>query len=214
LQYHYSHYPNYRPWGFDEGSWFDQLSDTCQAYWLRNATLATKNNIGHRLYLKLPGLNGMVCSVHPAPENSLYKITHHPKVLQAMMAAWEPDQWLDFSISTYGDKDNNRRKNVQYLLQVTRPDATSVYVWHVQDPEGQWLPYSFGTNRWIDNLRPGNYKVFLTATNLGFQNNDYVGDHKEQLQLEKTFYVGNKENQLNGRSGPQPVSDSSCCYQR
>lgn len=214
VPYFYSHYPNYRPWGYDEASWFDQLTDSCQAYWLHNAAMAIKNKVGHRLYLKMPGLNAMTCSKRGPPDNSIYKLARKPTVLSTLHdKTWKPNPWVDFTISSFAEQDKmHTPEGLTYLLQVTEPDATTVYTWHLQTPDGSWLPYSFGATRRITGLAKGEYKAFLIATNFGYPSDTGSNSGKEQVKRVKHFYVTEGINQLNGNEGTSPKSDSTCCY--
>lgn len=157
------------PWGYDEMGWFDQLlTDDCRAYLIKNFSYAIKNDLMHRAYFKMPGIEP---TMNPAKQgfNDNFSVLSHPTIVKAIEQAWGIDQneyyTQAISCKEVYNKEGQRELGIELELKVTNPDATSIYTWHIKSQSNGWLPYTMGNIRKII-LPEGEYQVYLRRDNL------------------------------------------------
>ena len=181
---------NYGTWGWDDSAWFSAaLSDSCQADWLRyqyaNVRTFSPSGLG---FLAAPGrlfnnahvgLNlGPGIPDQPAAGVPNYRLTEHPLVVAATLAAWEPTvpqpvlrvlPGAGLPVGQCADSRLFKRRFERlpaWRVAVQNPDATSIYTWRIQGPNATDLTLT-GATLTYQPPAPGTYAVTLVQDNLG-----------------------------------------------
>jgi hypothetical protein len=68
------------------------------------------------------------------------------------------------------------KKQSRYKLKIENPDCSTIYTWHIQNPNGTWQNFTYGNEREFFPPVTGYYKIYLRHDNLaGFLNSSYYG---------------------------------------
>lgn len=164
------------PWAVNESIWFYSLSDECQAYWLENISIAIKNSIVERGYVKIPAIQPLTWWGYPVTE---YLLTRNKKLVSNIKnRMWKLDTAPFFTITNFSRKS-------QHMLNVSNPDLTSIYSWHIlQKDTGEVLPEYTGIRYVLADLPPGNYRITLRRDNAMFAGQEDVQLVKKEIKIE------------------------------
>jgi hypothetical protein len=167
-------------WGYDESRWFyevNEISDESASDEIESFVSGIKTlESSLRGYVQIPGRR----VVNPWEDNiGWYRLYDHPEVKETVKELWTPK--INTSINmTYvctdyiDDCDADHFKNQRkYTFSVPNPDYTTVYTWHIQNPDNSWQPFTYGSGRTFSPTVTGSYKITLRQDNLGFEPSTY-----------------------------------------
>ncbi len=159
----------YCPWGYDESYLFNTLTDPCQADYMRYIYMQSRT-FYYRGFVGMPGLK----SVNPGPNGKQYlryRLYDHDalqNVIENSIWKVEPAQYSYFE---YCDPISPTQNYIS--LTVDNPDNSSIYTWHVECPDGSWLPYTYGYTRQFRVTMPGTYHVGLRQDSWDLERQGY-----------------------------------------
>lgn len=158
-------------WGYDEARFFNSLSNSCQADWA-DYVYETMRGISHRGFFSMPGR--LVCKngdqpadpSYPTWVNGAYRLANNSTLYSRIANdIWHVNQSPSFTLTPLGCLFGMNA----YLVTVNNPEQSTVYTWHVQNPNGSWQPYTYGTSRIIfPILGSGTYTIGLRCDNWGY----------------------------------------------
>lgn len=158
-------------WGYDETTWFATLGEQCKSdyinYWY---TLA--RSYYYRGFFIMPG--------RKLTNNHYFRLSEHPTAVDRIKNdIWKVGEMPQIASTTYchetpvglcGSPHDNPQVNKyyrHYKYTITNPDKSSIYTWHVQRPDGTWLPYTYGNERDIIPDMDGTWTVGVRQDNMG-----------------------------------------------
>lgn len=180
-------------WGWDDTKWFaEKISNNCRKFWIGDAICRLRTYHNSSGFMIAPGLlcvkrpeNYVNISNNQLPtSDARYLLCDEPDVKNEVIEKWTPIENTQISISKFcsqiiglcSDVPIIRKLQNKYRFVINNPDCSSVYTWHIQNPNGTWQPFTYGISREFAPGYPGYYKIYLRQDNLGgFTNNIYYG---------------------------------------
>lgn len=171
-------------WGTDEINWYYNIqSDQCREH-LINKLYKQVRGIQYRGFFQPVGSRGVDVSHQNFNNgfvwrNERYRLFDHPTTITSIANLWKTNP---LTYTMYGTKQclnatglcfsplNIRRIN-KYNFSVPNPDNSSVYTFHIQNPFGAWLPFSYGNSRVLYPPMTGVYTIYIRQDNIGLPNN-------------------------------------------
>ena len=162
-------------WSWDDSAWFTAaLDDACQAHWLAyEAQEVRRFSQGHN-FLVAPGrlFNAYTQGVAD------YRLAAHPTVAAAVAARWTPTvpvvrlqqapaQGLRPTRQRGNPRPPCRQRLPRWQLSVGTPDATSLYSWHLRQPDGSWQAPIRADSLALLPAVPGQYRLYLRQDDRG-----------------------------------------------
>ena len=171
-------------WGYGDADWFNiQMSTPCKAAWVENEMCHINRNTdyaGGRGYLQAPGLIGRY-----SPGGGLsgwlrgyFHMYEHQAVVDAVENVWEVKTPVIYhrQICFMG--------KWKYFFSVDNRDCSSIYSWHIKDPNGNWaIQYHIGEEYNFTPTMIGNYTVYLRQDNLGLTGTQSYGSETYTMNL-------------------------------
>lgn len=170
-------------WGYDDSRWFGrEITMGCRDYWIGDAIRRMRgyhNGFGFMIApVLLPLPDALIRSkwqegINPTGDG-WYLLSDEPTVKSTVWNAWLPNSYVGIGVYKQcvdfqgfcGFPPKLLRKN-KYIFTVAGADNTTVYTWHMQYPDGSWLPYSYGRERVFYPPYSGYYTIYLRQDNLG-----------------------------------------------
>jgi len=196
--------PQWGTWGWDDTKWFAmKIHEPCRAFWMDDAIPRLRQYYNGFGFMAAPGLLAV-----PMPENSdRYLSGHNPtagasylladeaSVKNTVKGRWEPSNvaeiYVDLLCTTDAGQCTNtipatRRRVKTYTFKVLGGDNTTVYTWHIQNPDASWQPHTYGQSRTFTAPADGTYTVYLRQDNLGkFSDNSTIKTISMQINLSR-----------------------------
>lgn len=179
-------------WGFDEARWFyevnkiDNIGDACASNLLQSLMCGIRTlETTTRGYIQVPGKRTI------GPWDSFnyiawYRLYDHPDIKNAIYnvsentGVWKPNDNTSINMQTVCGEINNDdcdahhfQEETSFIFSVPNPDCSTVYTWHIQNPDGAWQPFTYGTSRTFDLPTEGDYTISLRQDNLGYDPSTY-----------------------------------------
>lgn len=180
-------------WGWDDARWFGrELTESCRAAWMSRTIPVVRqlqNGSGFMiapavLPIKMPEQrNDYLVGLNPTGDG-VYLMSDELSVQNNVLSAWTPNSYINvqgakscFSLTGWCSPFLLiPKRQSKFIIKATNPDLTTIYSWHVQDPNGNWLPFNYGTERIIAPSFSGNYTFYLRQDNLGtYSGTPYYG---------------------------------------
>jgi hypothetical protein len=205
--------PEQSVWGFDDTKWFATLitSAPCRAYWMQQAIMLNKGFYNRFGYMSAPGLLYVPMPTNPFAIGARYLLSDEPVVQSAIKSSWTPSSYASIGAV----KQCRNLKGIcsfippkaltqnAYTFRVYNGDLTSVYTWHMQYPDGSWLPFSWGAERTFYPPYSGWYTVYLRQDNLGtYTNTPFITVKTVSAKI--YLYKQCCGNSVSARSGDAP----------
>lgn len=224
-----------KTWGFDDTKWFaETLSAECRMNWWKKYYTEMRSYHQGLGFFQVPAMLTI-----KSPEN--YSAGEYPLADGLYVIADEPD-FVDLVAETLEPKkahiehrfipciEEGRVCDTQIVdheevllfehygkieLGVGNVDNSSVYSWHVQRPDGSWMPSTTGFTRTVILNEDGEYTFYLRQDNLGFPIDEGISITSEikinnrvccQLKNEKPkgkIFTGNSDMKIY----PNPAND-------
>ncbi len=159
-------------WGWDDTRWFaTEMSPSCREFWMKDAISRLRTFHNGFGFMTAPGLLDIKYTLDPAPppypEDGSYMMTDEPNVENTVKTQWTPNNNAVPTIWGVCSSNLFHIGSFQYTFMVTNPDYSTVYTWHIQNPNGSWQPFTYGTSRVFNPTSSGTYRVYLRQDNLG-----------------------------------------------
>jgi len=181
-------------WGWEDTKWFAfHMGSQCRLYWMGDAIKRLRNfHKGHG-FMILPGLlhckmqeqyNNASLGINPTAD-ARYLMSDDTSMMRVLKTGWAPNNQITISNSVICTQNSNNYCDANmtkatgyntYRFKVTNPDNTTIYTWHIQNPNGTWQPFTYGTSREFSPSVDGNYKITVRQDNLGgYTSSTYYG---------------------------------------
>jgi Secretion system C-terminal sorting domain len=209
--------PHQSVYGWDDTKWFsEKISKSCRKFWIVDAIERVRklnNEFGFMsipavLAVKKPELyENYKLNVTPTADGA-YILEDEPDILKSISKKWIANDSIQFVINKKCnlflgkciDNFDKKFKNL-YELNIKNADFTSVYSIHIQNPDGTWLPFTYGSQRYIYPMVSGNYKIFVRKDN-------YVAFSDSSFSVVKEFSIYLHENCCLGFIDSNPLMAS------
>jgi len=171
-------------WGWDDTKWFGmKISTSCRSFWMADAIWRNRKFYNGFGFMSAPGLLAIgmpenadkyKVGINPTAGAS-YLLSDEPVVKSSIIRAWQPNSNVTVTAMKECVNINGLcgflppkllRQN-KYTFSVKNPDNSTVYTWHMQYPNGSWLPFTYGEQRVFYPPTTGYYTVYLRQDNLG-----------------------------------------------
>lgn len=180
-------------WGWDDTKWFaEKISNNCRKFWMGDAVCRIRSYHNGAGFMIAPGLlcvkkpenYGNVYNNLVPTSDARYLLCDELNVENEVIEKWKPIENTQVSISKFCaeiiglcmDYPIIRKLQNRYSFVISNPDCSSVYTWHIQNPNGTWQSFTYGNKRVFAPAYPGVYKIYLRQDNLGgFFNTPYYG---------------------------------------
>jgi hypothetical protein len=180
-------------WGWDDTKWFsEKISTNCREFWMGDAVCRLRNYHNSSGFMIAPIL---LCVKRPENYNNAsngmiptsdgrYLISDEINVKNEVFKKWMPNNNTNINITKtceYAIGLCSRfpliyKKQNRYKLKIENPDCSTIYTWHIQNPNGTWQNFTYGNEREFFPPVTGYYKIYLRHDNLaGFLNSSYYG---------------------------------------
>ncbi|WP_118974483.1 hypothetical protein [Taibaiella koreensis] len=165
--------PQWGTWGWDDTKWFAQkIGAPCRAFWISDAIGRLRQYHNGFGFMTAPGLllipmpeNGdRYLSGHNPTAGASYLLADEDPVMRAVAAQWSPANEAMIFIERVGDEIPEKKS---YTFRVQGADHTTLYTWHIQNPDGSWQPHAYGLARSFEPTADGTYTIYLRQDNLG-----------------------------------------------
>jgi hypothetical protein len=179
---------DYCIYGYDESTWFNTLSQDCQADWLKYAIKKVRD-ISPRGYVSMP------TKLFTGPAPSSYRLYESPKVYRAI----KDDYWkvntevrwqakLKTAEMIGSCSESSTKYSTRYYFTAENPDLTSIFTWHIQKPDGSWEPVSYGFVCEYKPTESGYYNIRMQQDNLGIPSlTGWQRTVEDRIYLETSF---------------------------
>lgn len=183
-------------WGWEDTKWFGYKINTtaCRNFWMKDAIarLRTYHNsfgfmtVPGSIIMKMPELHHEIDSVRNPTADGRYVLADEPDVLNGIKQVWTPNSYAGVSINKQCKTlmgfclslPPKRIRQNKYTFNVTSPDNSTFYTWHMQDPNGNWLNFTNGVTREFYPFFNGIYTIYLRQDNLA----GYMGSTHESVK--------------------------------
>lgn len=165
--------PRWGTWGWDDTKWFAlKIGQACRTFWLGAAISKVRQYSNEAGFMSVPGLltipmpenNDRYLSGHNPTAGASYLLPDEKEALQEVLRQWAPEDKAAIILEP-GTVNAPQRKG--YTFRVQHADNTTVYTWHIQNPDGSWQPHTYGSRRYFEPPADGLYSVYLRQDNLG-----------------------------------------------
>lgn len=180
-------------WGWDDTKWFsEKISKNCREFWMGDAVCRLRNYHNSAGFMIAPALlcvkrpenyNNVLNGINPTSDGR-YLLSDELNVQTEVLNKWVVNNNVNINITkTCEDVIGlcshfpfTYKRQSRYLFKIENPDCTTIYTWHIQNPNGTWQDFTYGNERVFYPNVTGYYKVFLRHDNLGgFPNSNYYG---------------------------------------
>lgn len=186
--------PEQSVWGWDDTKWFGQkISSPCREFWMGDAICRLRSFYQENGFMIAPG--ALIIKNKDSLSNNIpdgaYLLYDEQNVKDEIITKWTPNKNTGINydmpypispitINEPGNPSsyNPNLRNCLYIISVDNPDCTTVYTWHIQNPNGSWQPFTFGTERKFMPPENGWYKISLRQDNLGSFEDNIFSDIK------------------------------------
>jgi hypothetical protein len=181
-------------WGWDDTKWFaEKISLNCRNYWMGDAVCRLRNWQNGFGFMTAPGLllvkkpeNYSNTAPQPVADGS-YLLIDEPLVKSTIISKWQPslamidiNKLCDYSIGTCNSSTPLLQN--KYTFTTTNPDCSTIYTWHILNPNGTWQPFVYGTQRVFNPSQTGTYTIYLRQDNLAYPAGNY-GSKTDAYQI-------------------------------
>ncbi|MBP8238794.1 MAG: T9SS type A sorting domain-containing protein [Saprospiraceae bacterium] len=176
-------------WGWNDNSWFGwQVSPQCQLSWLEYYLCKFRNEISpfsESLFLQIPGrlVDGSPRLNTPAaPNGRIWRLSQNNLLIDAIQDVFRPTRPnIVYEAYCYpkeyrrcsgrpivGEEKSNEYNYgpIGYKFYVNKiGDCSSIYSFHIKNPDGSWQDYTFGKERWFFPPNDGVYTIYIRQDN-------------------------------------------------
>lgn len=171
-------------WGTDEENWFFNIqSDQCRDH-IINKFYRQVREFQYKGFFQPMGSKGISVQHQNymdfyAWKKERYRLFDHPTTITSIANLWKTNPLTNTMNGTKRclaatglcfSPLSIRRIN-RYDFSVPNPDNSSVYTFHIQNPFGAWLPFSYGNSRVLYPPMTGVYTIYIRQDNIGLPNN-------------------------------------------
>lgn len=173
-------------WGTDELNWFYNIqSDQCRDHLIKKFYTQVRQ-FEYKGFFQPVGSKGVDVTNQNYMNNFVWRIERfrlvdHPSTLTTLKDLWQVNPVNSMGgtkrcmnaigFCPYPIPGLTLRRINKYDFFVPNADQSSIYSFHIQDPNGSWLPFSYGANRTIYPTMTGNYTIYIRQDNIGLPNN-------------------------------------------
>lgn len=155
-------------WGWDDATWFRQelKNDLCKGEWLAHEiewARTIENGTSTFMQVPLAIKSTDITTLLPNPPTPVFDpgeywyMHDHPDVLAAVQNAWQV-KTPTIQVTGSGGYRSFKALNT---------DNNSIYSWHIKLQSGQWLPFTYGSERNGVSLPNGFHEIRLRQDNIG-----------------------------------------------
>jgi hypothetical protein len=171
-------------WGKDDVRWFNDLNNTCQADWLKKYMCQLRdveNGMGSlQAPVKMLVAEGKDCEIQI---NNNYYMADRSIVKNAIQELWAV-KTPTIDIINRSCEDSYGPAFNEYDFSVGNSDCTSVYSWHIKNPNGSWQAFTYGKHRHFNPPSSGLYTIYLRQDNFGLPTETFGVQ-----QIQSTVYL-------------------------
>lgn len=185
----------YHSWGRDDIGWFNLLQEPCQQVILEEFYCDVRN-FDYRGYQQMPGRQVVIHNdIGNPPEwtQDWFRLHDKSQLINTVQNNWLTNLNFSIAISKVCQGGSGLcsiippyfTKTNKYTLSVTNGDCSSVYTWHIQNPDGSWQPYTFGNGRVFYPPSTGLYTVYIRNDSWGLP---FSYNGTKQIGFQVYFY--------------------------
>jgi hypothetical protein len=184
--------PSSLTWGYNDQTWFSQLSDDCKEWWFNYFYCyisSLSDGIG---FLALPYQLNRKRTVNGQDfEGRFNAVKESPELLNAFANSLEVDMSYSYTITPECDDDYSVSefcngnpvpqpydwcylvRDKRYKITINHNDCSSQYSMHIKAPSGKWLPMILGDCGYIYPEENGLYQIGIRQENMGLPPSTY-----------------------------------------
>lgn len=166
-------------WSTDEKTWFYNISSNQCRENIINKFYKAIRTIEYKGFLQPIGSTGIDITNNGSAQWTIgrYRLFDNPTTISSIANLWKPNESHALYVNKACIQNNwfcypslKVQKRNRYLFDIWKPDNSSIYSIHIQNPDGSWQPFTYGSHRTFYPTMTGQYTIYIRQDNIGLPN--------------------------------------------